>query len=384
MPRFLDLVLQCFTSLRLTVALLFLAMVLVFLGTLAQVKLGLYIAQEQFFRSFFVWWRPGGGDWKIPVFPAGYLLGTMLLLNLLAAHLKRFQFTKGKIGIYLIHAGLILLLVGQLLTEQLSQESSMRLVEGRASNFSENSFESELALISISDPDHDRVVAIPQSWVARKQVIRHDQLPFTLRVHRYWHNSRLQTRRADTPTPALATHGVGQTLEVVEMPHATKMDERNLPSAVVELLTAEGSLGTWLVSSHLLEPQSVTVDGKAYLLQMRLRRYYRPFRFHLLEFTHEKYRGTEIPKNFASRIRIENPQSHEDREVLIFMNNPLRYRGETFYQGSYDPNDPRVSILHCVRNPSWRAPYIAVAIVALGLTIQFLSHLIPFLRGRTA
>ncbi len=48
-----------FTSLRLTVALLALGLILVFWGTLAQVQLGLYKAQNDFFRSFFIYWSPG-------------------------------------------------------------------------------------------------------------------------------------------------------------------------------------------------------------------------------------------------------------------------------------------------------------------------------------
>ena len=47
-------VLDIFTSLRLTVVLLGLALGLVFIGTLAQVKLGLYVVQEQFFNSYFI------------------------------------------------------------------------------------------------------------------------------------------------------------------------------------------------------------------------------------------------------------------------------------------------------------------------------------------
>jgi hypothetical protein len=35
-----------------------------------------------------------------------------------------------------------------------------------------------------------------------------------------------------------------------------------------------------------------------------------------------------------------------------------------------------------VHNPSWLTPYFACVLVAVGLTIQFLSHLIPFLKRR--
>ena len=107
-------VIDFFTSLRLTVVCLGLALGLVFLGTLAQVKLGLYIVQDQFFNSYFVWWKPEGGSFKIPVWPGGYLLGGVLLINLIAAHVKRFELSRKKFGIFVVHAGLILLQIRHL------------------------------------------------------------------------------------------------------------------------------------------------------------------------------------------------------------------------------------------------------------------------------
>jgi hypothetical protein len=59
------------------------------------------------------------------------------------------------------------------------------------------------------------------------------------------------------------------------------------------------------------------------------------------------------------------------------MNNPLRYRGETFYQASFEPGD-RGTILQVVRNPASLAPYIACSLVALGLVVQFAIHLFGF------
>jgi cytochrome c biogenesis protein ResB len=93
--------------------------------------------------------------------------------------------------------------------------------------------------------------------------------------------------------------------------------------------------------------------------------------------------GTEIPKNFSSRVRLKNPDSGEDREVLIYMNNPLRYGGETYYQGGFEPGDT-VSILQVVRNPSWLTPYIACVLVSIGLVVQFMYHLVGFAKKRKA
>src|SRR3954452_25362578 len=104
-------IINLFTSLKLTVVCLSLGLVLVFIGTLAQVDLGLYKAQNEFFRSFLIYWGPKGATWKMPIFPGGYLVGGFLLINLVTAHFTRFKWTRKKIGILMVHFGVILLLV---------------------------------------------------------------------------------------------------------------------------------------------------------------------------------------------------------------------------------------------------------------------------------
>ena len=175
----LDRLINFFTSLRLTVVCLALGLVLVFWGTLAQVDLGLYKAQNEFFRSFLIYWGPKGASWRIPVFPGGYLIGGVLLLNLIASQLQRFTFTASKIGLWMVHVGLILLLLGQLLTDLLSRESTLHLREGEARNYSETEREAELAVIDATDPDADKVVAIPQGILASQKSIQ----PRRLAVH---------------------------------------------------------------------------------------------------------------------------------------------------------------------------------------------------------
>src|SRR5438876_8069942 len=130
LDTFFDRLIRFFSSLRLTVVCLALGIVLVFVGTLAQVDLGLLQAQNQFFRSFLIYWTPKGASFKVPVFPGGYLLGGLLLINLVTAHVTRFKWTRKKAGIWVIHFGIIVLLVGQLLTDMLARESALALFEG--------------------------------------------------------------------------------------------------------------------------------------------------------------------------------------------------------------------------------------------------------------
>jgi cytochrome c biogenesis protein ResB len=116
---------------------------------------------------------------------------------------------------------------------------------------------------------------------------------------------------------------------------------------------------------------------------LRQRRFDKPFSLTLLDFTHDKYAGTDIPKNFSSRVRLLDPERGEDREVLISMNNPLRYRGYTFFQSGFDNSD-RTSILQVVRNRAAIFPYAACGLVALGLVVQFSMHLFEFVARRSA
>jgi hypothetical protein len=81
---------------------------------------------------------------------------------------------------------------------------------------------------------------------------------------------------------------------------------------------------------------------------------------------------------------LESPRTGDNREVKIYMNNPLRYAGETFYQASYDQDD-HGTILQVVHNPSWLTPYFSCILVGAGLVVQFMTHLLGFsFKRRTA
>jgi hypothetical protein len=380
---YLDRLIRFFSSLRLTVVCLALGMIIIFAGTFAQVDVGLYKAQNEFFRSFLVYWTPHGTSWKIPVLPGGYLVGGVLLINLVSAHFSRFRLSQKKVGIWMIHAGLILMLLGQLLTDLLSNESTMHLREGEAKNYSESDRVAELVVVDTGDADSDKVAAISQRALSRRSEFAIPGQPLTIRVRHYFVNSTVANRGADAVEPAAATQNIGVRAVVKELPRVTAMDQRDVPSAVVEVVTPQGSLGTWLVSEYIDRPQTFVWNNRTYEIALRSERHYKPYTVQLLNFTHDLYKGTDIPKNFASRVLLQRPDTGERREARIYMNNPLRYAGETYYQASYDKDD-HGSVFQVVRNPSWLTPYLSCVLVGLGLVIQFMSHLVPFVRKSAA
>lgn len=380
LQKFIDLI----TSLKLTIVCLAAAMVLIFAGTISQVHLGIWEAQQRYFQSMFVWWPAEGNGFKIPIFPGGHLIGAVLLVNLIAAHVRRFKWAWRKFGIHLTHAGLIIMLAGGLFTDLFAIESHMRLTNGDTKNYSEDSRRMELAVIDTSNSDYDQVTAIPEAVLRDGGTIEHKSLPFRMAVRHYYQNSRLKmASEAGSSLKPIANKGPGAQVIVEPVPRSTGVNDRDVVSAAVEIFAAEGSLGTWLVSDALGAPQTFSAGGRTWQLVMRPARYYKPYSVTLQKFTHEKYAGTDIPKNFASTVTLIDPERSVNRNVLIYMNHPLRYRGETYYQAGFERDD-RTTILQVVRNPSFIAPYVACIVVAAGLLVQFGFHLFGFARRQRA
>ena len=282
-----------FSSLKLTVVLLAFAIVLVFVGTLAQVDEGLYAAQAHYFRQWLVIGAHLSA--KIPlILPGGYLIGMVLLVNLVSAHIYRFQLTRKKIGIQLAHAGVILLLVGQLATDMLSREMQMHFAEGQTRSYSESATDSELVFRT-----GDEVTAIPAKLLKPGDELKIDKLPFAIRVKSFWQNSDLSFRAPMMQNaPPLTTNGLARSFDFQQSPDVKSMDERNVPTAIIELAGPNGSLGDWVVSdwagddalveairndyanqmgadmaqkiiAELVQPQSVEINGKQFTFVMR-------------------------------------------------------------------------------------------------------------------
>src|SRR6266513_4684460 len=219
--KFIDLI----TSLKLTIVCLGAAMVLIFAGTISQVHLGIWEAQQRYFQSMLVWWPAEGRGFRIPIFPGGHLIGAVLLVNLIAAHAKRFRWSWRKLGIHLTHAGLIIMLAGGLFTDLFAVESHMRLERGDTKNYSEDQRHMELAVIDTSDNDLDQVTAVPETILKQNRTIDHWSLPFRIAVRNFYQNSRLgMLSEAGSAARPIANQGPGAMIAVEPVPRATAQD----------------------------------------------------------------------------------------------------------------------------------------------------------------
>jgi hypothetical protein len=172
-------------------------------------------------------------------------------------------------------------------------------------------------------------------------------------------------------------------VRATELPPVTNDDQVDLRAAWVEPVASGRSYGTWLVSNGLGAPQSFIDEGRTWTLSMRPRRQYLPYALTLKKFSHDIYPGTDIPKNFSSLVHLVNPGRAEERDVLIYMNQPLRYDGKAFYQASFGKGDT-LSILQVVENPGWLLPYVSCVLVAAGLILHFALTLGRSMKRRAA
>jgi hypothetical protein len=373
--------LKPFTSLKLTIFCLGCAMVLVFLGTIDQVNIGVYEAENRYFKSFFLFFTPPHTELKIPWFPGGYIVGSLLLINLIAAHIARFKLSWKKTGIVLLHSGLILLLVGQLFADLfVDLESQLRLDQGETKNYTESFYFDELAIIDTTGANSDRVISIPGSRLSKGGRIDLPVDDLRVVVNEYYPNSAL-INPSRLPQPTYPHLSIGPMAVAVELEKTYKQNERNLPAAAFSVFQKDQLIGSWRLAAGFPRPIAFQAGSKNYQAVLRPKRFYKPFAITLVQFRHDRYAGTDLAKNFSSRIRLVDPTKHENRASLIFMNNPLRYGGFTFYQAGFDNNDT-TTVLQVAQNPSWLVPYISCALIVVGMLLQFGMHLQSFVRRR--
>lgn len=470
MKRFIDF----FLSLKLTVTLLSLSMILVFAGTLAQVDQGIWTVMDQYFRCFVAEidlhvFFPRSMDipnvW-IP-FPGGFLIGWLLVINLITVHWKSFKIqTNGgrriagllflllgvlvtvgvmfgwgsasvaatesdafwrvflrlgrgtlaavvfyiaclllyrkRAGMVLLHAGILFLLIGEFATALYAVEATMTIREGETVNFIDHSQQMELAFTDTSNSDFDTTTVIPQRELMNDDaILQPAALPFDIKINRYMQNSSRPQPLQGIPETLLSRYpqyeDYGSRLYVAEQPEVSGTGgARNAPAVDIELFdrTTGTSLGRYILSLWFYPnfvnrtwdmPTNITVDGKTYTTYFRFHREHlrspsgHPYSVKLLDFVHEKYEGTQMPKDFSSQIQLVNEGDQVDRELRIWMNNPLRYARRTFYQSGYLPDDSG-TVLQVVRNDTWMIPYLSCMIVFVGMAAQFIQSLGRYVR----
>ena len=274
-------------SLQLTVWLLVVSMLLIVLGTLEQVNWGVWHIQKAYFSSWGCFYPLNtAASFRLPL-PGGFLLGTLLVINLICAHFRHFKINARHAGISLIHGGLILLLVGGFVTAAFQEESAMVVPEGETRAFSEAFREFEVALVDQTEAGKAKVVVIPDDLLRTltdpKAELALAGSPFNAKVGFYYPNSVLRAK-SQMPDGAdiAATQGIAarSPLALKRLPESYNDNVGNVPSTLIELFANGQSLGVWLLNAQLTESfpaQTFEHAGRKYELSLRRARTYLPF-----------------------------------------------------------------------------------------------------------
>lgn len=351
-------IIQFLSSIKITVTCLSLLFFLTLFGTIDQVNNGLYHAQENYFHSL------GFLMFGVLPFPGAQLVLWILFINLLCVTITRFVFKWSQIGILIIHFGLLSYFVAAFVTFYSTKESNLTLMEGAASNVSAAYRDWELSVWQRAG-SKQQVKAIDLKNLVAGTIIDLNDLKIS--IHAYYPNSEAYVNKDKSPDAKLLNaSGITSLKNIAPI---IKEPEKNFPGLVIQV-TGTASADILLYGGETKPTELKTANGNRYF-QLRRKRSPLPFLVKLKDFRMEVHPNTTTARSYESLVEIQDTSA--GREVLISMNNPLRYKDFTFYQASYslDAMGREYSTLAVVQNSGRLLPYFSCFITFAGLVIHF-------------
>jgi hypothetical protein len=81
-----------------------------------------------------------------------------------------------------------------------------------------------------------------------------------------------------------------------------------------------------------------------------------------------------VVRQYRSTVTLSGLDGAPLEERELWVNRPLRYAGFTLYQSGYDPEDPSVSYLHVSRDPGAGLVFLGGVVLMLGLAATLLQR----------
>ncbi len=316
------------------------------------------------------------------------LQATVAALLLLAGCIMVF---KRKGGMVLIHFGIGMLMFNELYVTMTNVEQRMSLNEGQSSSTTMDIRNTELMVMHENAEGKHEIVTLPRDKFLKEQTVSHRSLPFNIECLEYFPNSDLKNVVPGSENPA--THGIGlfnYPQELAVSDGVSSNQSTDVASGYFRFISKEGDkpLGIYMASQEAyLEGvyDKIECDGETYYIGLRFKEYYKPYTIAMEDVERELYVGTEIPQSFSSEFTLTDHKLGQSSQKRVWMNNPLRFNDETFYQSGYmDLGTTERTTLQIVKNGGWMIPYVACMIVVVGLVAQFGATLLKFLEKAQA
>ena len=313
-------------------------------GTIADSSIGLYQANHYFFAS-----------------PVGYALVGALALCLTLKFLSDSEWSLKKSGINLAHFGALILLFGGLIAALSSHEGFMLIPEGQTSPYVYDYDQRVLYIFQ----DERLAAAIPSQKIAATPWPIHYELLSQCA------NCAIQKRAEHNQgyDPKIL-RGMAQFMALESKP-SEKDPEQNLSGITFKISDLDDNQnGVYIAFDAMPKPIDQRKGNHDYKIMFGKEQRKLPFALHLDKFNKENYPGTETPKSYSSDVKII--EGATQWPTSIEMNKPLRYKGYTLYQSSFQATPDHVAtILSVVENKGRLFPYFGAAIIGIGLLLHF-------------
>lgn len=338
--------------------------ILLIVGTVAQRWIGLYEATNTFFSSFVIWAGP------LPL-PGGFTLLGILAANLTLKFLFKSEWSLAKSGIILSHLGALILLLGGLLTAVYAEEKYMIIPEGGETPFIYDYTKRSLMIFEDEKPIARMPFSAIDQWHA-------NDFPFDIKIKKHCENCEILKREETKDYDSAKSYQSMAQFMALKPKAPEKEPEANLTGFEFDLSNTEAD-GHYLAFDGMPKPIEFVSDNKKYAFIFGKEQETLPFSIKLKDFVKETYPGTQKAKSYHSDVIIKDGDI--EWETRIEMNEPLRYKGYTFFQSSFDQSDiGETTILSVVKNEGWLFPYIGTAVLGFGLLLHVI---IIYRRKRT-
>ncbi len=343
-------------------------LLLIFFGTLYQADHGLYEAQHRFFGYGLML----GGYFPMPgVATLLWILSIQLIITMLFV----MPLVWKKLGLWIVHCGLLLLLIGGFITKLMAVESQLTLAEGETGHYTTAYQDWEVALWK-THGDTNEVLAYEDKDLKPGANLSLAPYPAQLSVVKYYRNAEAFTDQATGRiTPYLNASGIA----FMEERKPEKEVTDNTPGLVGTLIEQGQKDRKFFLYGLEQKPLVLKVGGEWVFCQLRRKHYPLSFSLKLTQFLRTLHPGTEIAKSYESYADLQDGLS--SRPVKIWMNNPLRYQGYTFFQASFsEDKGTERSTFAVVTNPGRVLPYVSSLMVFGGMLIHFLIRFMGYVR----
>lgn len=372
------------------------------LGTVAQVDIGLFRAQKVYFESWLLTERVHlPGDWRLSLpLPGGQLLMSLLAVNLLFGGLVRvwasFRAARSAqrrsmlLALLATHLGVVLLLAAGIVKLHASENGHVTLYEGESTSEFVSFHEWEVALHEVGPTEDVEEWIVPESDFLDlgrdSRSFSAAELPFGLVLQHFEPNARVLPVGAGAPPSVLEVDGWVLTPQEMDNTH-----ERNFAGVIARLSPRGGQPVTAILSGLSRFPFTFEAEGATWAIELRRKRYDLPGEIELVDFHRELHPRTGMASVFRSDVlwrEGEGEQASED-QIRIAMNEPLRRGGLALFQANWgpqdDPNAARLySQLEVTRNPSDHWPTVAVIVIGVAMSVALALKFQQWLRQQSS